>query len=123
MRNAFHIVISLAMWCLFGYYWYLVLGREVGPETVRAMITLVVAVLVGLAATMVWIGHNVRLARKFAGRRQVARAATETTLEHDTIGRTVQHPGLDVLRQAAVIDIDADQETKRYQVAGATEAP
>ena len=123
MRNAFHVVVSLAMWCLFGYYWYLVLGREVGRETMRAMITLVVAVLVGLAVTMIWIGHNLRLARKFADRRRGTRTVAEPSLDHDTIGREIQHPGLDVLRRAAVIDIAADQETKHYQVAVAKDAP
>ena len=63
MRNLLHVLVSIAMWCLFGYYWYVVLGREVGPETIRAMIILLIGVVVGMVVTMIWIGHNLRLAR------------------------------------------------------------
>ena len=122
MRNTLHIILSLAMWVVFGYYWYVVLGREVGTSTIRALLMLIAAVGGGLAVTVLWIGHNLRLARKFAGRRRGAPQTTVPTLIADTIGRPVEHPGLDVLRAAAIVDIDADEAIKRYRVTQVREA-
>jgi len=123
MRHLVHVLVSIAMWCLFGYYWYVVLGRELGPGTVRAMETLGVVIVVGLVVTGLWIGHNLRVARKFEGRRQGFRESADATLERDTIGRNVERPDLAELRAARVVEIDADEKSKTYRVADAKEAP
>lgn len=117
MRHIFHVVVSLAMWCLFGYYWHIVLGREVGPDTVRALMILGLTVVAGLIATLGWVGHNIRLAKRFDGRRQATPHPDGPGLTHDTIGREIDHPGLDHLCGARVIDITADDTTKTYGVA------
>lgn len=122
MRHLLHVIVSIAMWCLFGYYWRVVLGREIGPGTVRALMILGLTVIIGLAATLAWVSHNKRLARKFAGRRRQSRPAGPPTLERDTIGRAVVHPELDLLRAARVVDITADHEHKTYTI-GHVEAP
>lgn len=122
MRHGLHVIVSIAMWCLFGYYWRVVLGREIGPSTVRALLILAVTVIVGLLITLAWVGHNKRLARRFAGRRRQPRQSGPPALVQDTIGRAVIHPGLDGLRAAGVVDITADQEAKTYTV-GHVEAP
>lgn len=116
MRHILHVIVSIAMWCLFGYYWHIVLGREIGDSTLRALALLGLSVLAGLIITMLWVGHNLRLARKFAGRRRQPRQADDPALEHDSIGRALQHPGLHNLRAARVIDIHADDQSKQYAV-------
>ena len=123
MRHLLHVLVSLAMWGLFGYYWRVVLGREIGPGTVRAMLLLVSLVLIGLAVTILWVGHNLRLARKFEGRRRGARQVPDPELARDTLGRAIAQPGLATLRAARIIDIDADEDTKTYTAAGAEAAP
>jgi hypothetical protein len=123
MRHAIHVIASLGMWGLFGYYWYIVLRREINAADLTSMILLLVLIAVGAAATGTWILHNIRLALKFADRRRGGPDLPETTLDHDTLARPVTHPGLAALRQAAVIDIDADAERKVYRVAGSREAP
>jgi hypothetical protein len=111
------------MWGLFGYYWRVVLSREIGPGTVRAMLLLVSLVLIGLAITILWVGHNLRLARKFEGRRRGTREAPDPELARDTIGRNIAQPGLARLRAARIVDIDADEDTKTYIVADGEAAP
>ena len=122
VQNVLHSMLSIAMWGVFGFYCDVVLGREIGPGTIRALLLLTGAVLGGLVVTVLWIGHNLRLARKFAGRRRGTPAAAPITLTGDTIGRPVSHPGLDVLREATIIDIEADDAGKRYRIAGVKEA-
>ncbi|HOX25346.1 MAG TPA: hypothetical protein PLL30_12765 [Candidatus Krumholzibacteria bacterium] len=123
MRPLLHLILSAAMWCLFGYYWYVVLGREIGPGTMRAVQTLLILVVAGLVVTVVWVAHNLRLARKFAGRRCGAAGTDAPKLERDTIGRPITHPALGELRAAGVIDIEADAGAKRYRVAEAVRRP
>jgi hypothetical protein len=122
LRSAVHVLASVAMWCLFGYYWKVVLDREIGPGTLRAMSILGAVVLAGLAVTVFWIRHNLRLARRFEGRRRGVRAVPPATLERDTIGRPIGHPPLDALRAAQVIDIHTDHERKVYRIPPREEA-
>ncbi|MBD3220143.1 hypothetical protein GF314_02785 [bacterium] len=117
MRNALHIIASLAMWCLFGYYWYVVLVRQPDPNTLRSVVILAIVVLAGLLLTVLWVRHNLKLARRFANRRRQTPVPATTPLELDTIGRPVTHPGLDVLRAARVVDVTADASAKTFTVA------
>ena len=114
MRHAIHVFFSAIMWGVFAYYWYVVLEREIEPSTIRAMLYLLAAIVVGLATTMLWIRHNVRLARKFAGRRRAPRPMPDPDITLDTIGRAVSHPGLEAMRQASIIDIAASDTSKAY---------
>ncbi len=114
MRHAIHVLFSAVMWGVFAYYWYVVLDREIEPSTIKAMLMLLAAIVIGLFSTMLWIRHNVRLAHKFAGRRRAPRPMPEPEVTHDTIGRVVRHPGLEAMRQAAIIDIAANEISKAY---------
>ena len=115
MRHLLHVLASIAMWCLFGYYWYVVLEREVSAATVQAVVILAVVVLAGLTVTVIWIAHNQRLARRFAGRRRQRPDVPQTGLERDTLGRPIEAPDLADLRRAPVIEIAADAERKTYR--------
>jgi hypothetical protein len=123
MRHAIHVIASLAMWGLFGYYWYVVLQREINADDLRSMLLLLALIALGAAVTGTWIRHNIRLARKFADRRRGSPDLLDVALEHDTLGRPVDHPGLPLLRQAGVIDIHADEDRKVYRLPGPEEAP
>ena len=123
MRHVWHILVSVAMWCLFGYYWHVVLDRQIGPGTVRAMLLLAGLIVAGLLVTMGWIAHNLRLARRFADRRREVRDPGLPAYDHDTIGRPIARPDLADLRRARVVDIDADENTKTVTVAPAGGAP
>jgi len=123
MRHLLHILASIAMWCLFGYYWSVVLGRDIAEGTIRSVIILVAVVLVGLALTMLWIRHNQRLARRFAGRRRQPTAVGPPGLAHDTLGRPIDAPDLAVLRAARVVEVTADRDGKTFRVADGEPLP
>ena len=123
MRDLIHVLVSIALWCLFGYYWKVVLDRELGPGTLHAMSILGAVVVAGLVVTVAWISHNLRLARKFEGRRKGVQVAPPARLERDTIGRPIGHPPLAALREAPVIDIHTDHERKVYRIPPGEEAP
>ncbi len=111
MRNTVHIIISIFMWCLFAYYWYLVVSRQINFASVQALAVLAVVTLVGLLITIWWIAHNKRLASK--NRRRQPPTPVPEWFETDHLGVTLVGPGLEILRDAAAITIKMDAEGQK----------
>ena len=47
-RQAWHVVASILMWILFGWYWYLVMQRQVSPSSLRAVGLLLAISVLGI---------------------------------------------------------------------------
>ncbi len=111
MRNIFHIFISILMWCLFGYYWYVVGRRQINASSLQAIGVLALITLVGMLLTIWWISHNKKLASR--NRRLTAPPAAPEVFETDYLGRPLVSPGLDLLKKAATIVVQVDQENQK----------
>ena len=37
MRNFLHYLFSILMWLLFGYYWYVVVRRQIGRDSLQPL--------------------------------------------------------------------------------------
>lgn len=106
MRNIVHVIVSVLMWGLFGYYWYVVSGREIGEATIQALGVLAVVIIVGLILTFWWVAHNKKLARR--NRRSTSPATSPETFVADTLGRPITAPDMAVLHAARIVDIHLD---------------
>ncbi len=84
------------MWCLFGYYWWVVAQRRINPATIDALAILGVLAVAGLALTVAWVAHNLRLARRLGRRKGFA--GPPETFETDHLQRPLVSPGLETLR-------------------------
>lgn len=113
MRNIFHVVISLLMWCLFGYYWYLVGNREIGEETIGALGVLSIVIVLGLGTTFWWVEHNKRLARR--NRRMTPPPAVPEPFEKDNLNRPIVAPDIKELQAASIIDIEVVPFSEKEQ--------
>ncbi len=51
MRNIVHSFVSILMWILFAYYWYLVVSRQINIASARALGMLALITLLILVAT------------------------------------------------------------------------
>jgi len=40
MRNFLHYLISILLWILFGYYWYVVVERQISRESLQPLVIL-----------------------------------------------------------------------------------
>ena len=107
MRNAFHVLISLALWGLFGYYWVVVSRRELARTTIEALSILLVIIVVGILLTLWWVSHNKKLARR--NRRNSPPPVVPEAFEHDTLGRELVRPDARVLQRAQIIDISLEE--------------
>lgn len=116
MRNIFHAVISILMWCLFGYYWYVVGQRQITGSSLQAVGILALITLVGLILTLWWIAHNKQLASR--NRRSKAPKTPDETFATDHLNRTLVSPGLAVLKEAATVVVSLNEEEQKvYTVA------
>ncbi len=123
MRNAIHVFISLLLWGLFGYYWYVVSRRELARTTIEALSILLFIIVVGIALTLWWVSHNKKLARR--NRRNSPPPTVPETFDRDTIGRPLVRPDAASLKRAQVVDIalqgdgdpmDPEQTCKVYSL-------
>lgn len=103
MRHFLHVLASLLMWCLFGYYWYLVSQRGIGRESIEAVGTLALVVVSGLVSTLWWVAHNKKLARR--NRRSNPPPAKPEPFDKDNLGRPIEAPEREVLRAASIVEI------------------
>ncbi len=104
MRHVFHVLISLLMWFLFGYYWYVVSKREVGNDTIQALVVLSIVIVVGIIGTLWWVAHNKRLAKR--NRRNSPPPVVPEYFEMDYLKRPIVAPDISTLQAASIIDID-----------------
>ena len=106
MRNFLHYLISILLWILFGYYWYVVVQRQIGRDSVQPLGILFAITVLGLAVTLWWIAHNKRIASK--GRRTETLPQPPEPFDQDYLGRPLVGSTVEDLKKARIIDIDLD---------------
>ncbi len=113
MRYTIQLVASILLWLVFGWYWYLVMQRQLGPTTLRAVGLLLLISLAGLAATLLWVAHNQRLAAR--NRRRGAPPGVAEPSVADHLGRPLAGPGPEALRAAKVVVITIDDQGRKVR--------
>ncbi|MBU2500948.1 hypothetical protein KJ682_06445 [bacterium] len=116
MRDFWHYLASILMWILFGYYWYVVSGRQISLAGFQALGVLSGIAGLGLIATLLWVRHNLNLAAR--NRRRERPAPGPEILDRDTLGRPVIGPDLAALKKAPVIGISLDGDDRKVYTAG-----
>lgn len=113
MRNFLHYLFSILLWILFGYYWYVVVERQINREHLEPLGILVGITALGLAITLWWIAHNKRIASK--GKRKTLMPPPAEPFDFDNLNRPIVAPEMAVLRSAARVTITVDdQDNKVY---------
>ncbi|MEN8005818.1 MAG: hypothetical protein ABFS42_02340 [Candidatus Krumholzibacteriota bacterium] len=117
MRNFLHFLFSILLWILFGYYWYVVVERQINREHLQPLGILVGITALSLAVTLWWIAHNKRIAAK--GKRKTLMPAPAEPFEFDNLNRPIVAPDMALLQTAARVAINVDDEgNKVYTVGG-----
>ena len=107
-------VISILFgWTLFAYWWAEVLGQDQPRSVFTLLFVVVVFAVVVLAATFFWIWHNRRIAAR--GNRGRASRYTVAEYEKDALGRRIDLPAQDVMREASAIRIESTPTEKIYR--------
>lgn len=101
-----HMLLGALLWVVFAYYWYLVMNQPVAHQTQTALI--IVGSIVGgiTLADILWIAHNVRIAKHSRRRARREAAAPPAT---DFLGRTFTASSEDELHRAHYIEVHVVQ--------------
>jgi len=113
MRAFLHFLLSLVLWGIFFYHWHIVSQRGITSGTALAIKVLSLLMLFGLTVTVFWVAHNLRIGQ--ISRRQQLPTPPPADLTHDSLGRPIHAPDLEILRQAALIDIQVTEAGKEYK--------
>jgi len=117
MRNLLHYLFSTLMWLLFGYYWYVVVERQIGQDSLEPLGILFGLTILGLGITLWWIAHNKRIAAK--GKRRHFMKAPKEPFEFDNLGRPIVAPPVDELKNAGVVNIQVNDQGHKIYTTGA----
>jgi glucan phosphoethanolaminetransferase (alkaline phosphatase superfamily) len=108
-----HLLLALAGWVLF-VYWWLIVFRRVTPGEIRfTLIFLAVAAAVIVLVTAFWVFHNKSMFR----RRNLRLRAIESSnaVKHDSIGRRVRFAeSRDILAESALVRVQMEAGEKVY---------
>ena len=103
IRQLLHAIFAALMWVVFVYYWSLVVRRPMNPDTKMALTALAILTVVTSVGLCVWIYHNIRLSKKFEGRRRERREVILPA--YDYLRRPLVMGNLDELRRTGAIEI------------------
>lgn len=103
VRQTLHAIVAVLSWFVFVYYWTVVVGRPMNPDTKTALVVLsAITILTALYLTL-WIHHNIRIHRRVRHRRKHRRDARDP--EQDYLGRRMIMENLQVLRRSNYIEV------------------
>jgi hypothetical protein len=115
-RRLFHLLLAIAGWVLFVYWWILVLGRVSREEVRFTGIFILVTAVVVVAVTAIWSIHNRMLYRRKGPRTHVRIVPEDYT--RDRLGRHVSFAGTpEALRTDPFVLIRLEHEGKTYRPA------
>ena len=103
-------------WLVFFSWWGIVLRRESLAALGNAFGLLAAILVTSAVAMMLWIGHNVRRARK--GKRGQASLYIPMRWEHDPLGRPLDLPASATAHAAAEVRVEMRDGVKTYVAAG-----
>ena len=115
-RRVAHLLVALAGWVLFVYWWFLVLGRVSLEEVRLTGLFIVLTLLVTVMLTVAWSFHNLRIWKRRGPRLRVREAAD--AFAHDRLGRDLVTEGPpEGLKRDALIVVRIEPGQKTYQLA------
>ena len=116
-RRVFHTLIALAGWALFVYWWWIVVHRVSLHEVQFTVLFVLVALVLCIAITGLWVLHNLSIFRRRGQRTKVR----EATLDYsrDPLGRTVTFDAPPAsLLEAPVVRVLVEDRTKSFRPMG-----
>lgn len=106
MRKFLHFLFSILLWILFSYYWYVVVQRQIGRDSLQPLAILFAITVLGLATTLWWIGHNKRIAAK--GNRNTLMPPPPEPFDFDNLNRPITAPEMSLLKTADIVTVKVD---------------
>jgi hypothetical protein len=112
-RFTLHVIIGIAGWIVFGYFWFIVIKRGIDRGILVAIVAMAVFAVFLIVLTSLWIKHNIEISRQ--NRRRAAVAVTQQPYIIDKVGAEVEIEDIEVLKNSALIEITVENNKKMFK--------
>lgn len=122
IRRLYHAVLVVLGWVLFAFTWYHIFFRHTARDAILTFLLLAVAFAGVVIVNLLWVAVNVGIYRRRGSRTQIR--VVPFTARTDVLGRRLEHPDWEELKDAAVVTIHVEpaRSVKIYEVAAANPA-
>ncbi|MDZ7860788.1 MAG: hypothetical protein U5O15_09045 [Candidatus Krumholzibacteriota bacterium] len=108
-----HVIIGIAGWTVFGYFWFVVIKRGVGRGIPIAVISMAVFTFLLVTFTSLWIRHNINISKR--NRRRTTPDISPNTYAFDKVGAEVKIEDIEVLKKSPLIEVTVDAGKKIFK--------
>ncbi len=113
VRFVLHVIIGIAGWTAFGYFWFTVIRRGVGSKVPVSIVAMAVFMILLVALTSIWVKHNIRISKR--NRRRSAVAISKQPYTLDKVGAEVEIEDIEALKNSALIEITVTESKKVFK--------
>lgn len=119
LRTVLHVLVSLAAWVLFVYWWILVLRDVSRHIVVITALLMLIALVVVVLLTLAWSWHNREIHQRKGPRTHVREV--EEDFSRDVVGREVAFEGTrERMRAEREVYVVFDETLKTYKARDAS---
>ncbi|MCD6380519.1 hypothetical protein J7M07_08775 [bacterium] len=113
LRFTLHVIIGIAGWVVFGYFWVIVIKRGIGSGIPVAIVAMAVFAIFLVALTSLWIKHNIKISRR--NRRRSVLAVSQQLYTLDKVGSEVEIKDIEMLKNSPLIEITVENSKKMFK--------
>jgi len=112
-RFILHLIIGIAGWTVFGYFWFVVIKRGIGRGIPIAVISMAVFTFLIITLTSLWIRHNINISKR--NRRRTSPDISPEPYAFDKVGAEVKIEDVELLKRSPLIEITVDAGKKLFK--------
>jgi Na+/melibiose symporter-like transporter len=112
LRRALTLLASILAWVLFFYWWRRVALDSTASAATFAVVVLLVIAVVIFYSTILWIRHNIKLAKR--GKRGLSTRYLHPEFERDWLDRPLVFGNMIPPRDVTWFVVHTDESQKRY---------
>ncbi len=114
INGILHALVTLLTWILFITWWNQVIPQVTTEDASMAFAVIFLTALICSIVTLLWIRYNVGIFRRKGPRKHLPPVSEEA--EADYLGRRLDHPGHEYLKNAPFVVISREEDRKHFKV-------
>jgi len=112
-RGTFHALLTVLTWILFVYWWGQVIPQVSFEDAIISFLVIILTAMVTSILTLLWVRHNINIFRRKGPRKGLPTVSEERFVDH--LGRTISHPGNDILKASRVVIVSSEGTGKSFE--------
>jgi hypothetical protein len=114
IKDILHALLTFLTWVLFVTWWNQVIPQVTVEDASMAFLAILLTVLICSVLTLLWVWYNVGIFQRKGPRKNLPSVSEER--EADYLGRRLDHPGYDFLKNAPIVFVSREEDRKIFKV-------